>query len=172
MLKSDNLKKLRKKIITKPAHVALLLNVFLIMAVSSLHASEEQIHFPTEITITANAGEIFGEVTAEIKTNKESKSPKIKSIRLNIDDEWKLVPEKAFADLENVLLQKTEIRTEKGYDESPWLYIYFEISHRTESGSYFPKRVHIAYRKDKFESRFIDTPMSQHESKTERIDLS
>jgi hypothetical protein len=147
-------------------------SLFFFAALNSLNASEEQIIFPSEISITANAGEPFGEVTVEIIADKALEASKIKSIRLKINGEWQSVPERAFSDLENVFIQTPEIRIEKGYDNNPWLYIYFELPHRMESDNYLPRRVHIAYHKNKFEFRSIDTPISENAYKSDRVELN
>lgn len=137
----------------------------------SAAASEEEIHSPYEIIVSADTGKLFGDVTVEIKTDKRIKAPKIISIRVKIGGEWKDVPEKAFSDLDSPLLNKTEIRTEVGYDDSPWLYIYFEVGHRDKNGKWNPKRVHIAYHKGRFESRSITTPVSDSKSDWKKIEL-
>jgi len=138
---------------------------------SSASASKERILEPYEVTISADAGKPFGEVRIEIKTNKAPDNPKITSIRLKVNGEWKDVPKKAFADLDSPLLTKTEIRTERGYDDSPWLYICFEVFHKDENGRVAPKMVHICYHKRKFESRGIETPSADGSSKWDSTSL-
>ena len=139
---------------------------------SPVKASEEDILQPYEVAVIADAGKSFGEVAVEIKTNKDPEKLKIASIRLKINGEWKSVPEKAFADLEKPDLNSLQIRTEAGYDENPWLYVYFELFYRDESGRYAPnKRVHISYHKDRFESRTIDVPMSDGSRKWDKMEL-
>lgn len=133
--------------------------------------SEEYIVPPYQISIAADAGKPFGEVIVHIDTNKDQRKPKIVSIRLRIHGKWLSVPEKAFADLDAPLLSAAEIRTEVGYDESPWLYIYFELAYRDQSGKWNPKKVHIAYHREKFEHRAITTPLSNGSSKWEKKDL-
>ena len=133
--------------------------------------SEEYIVPPHQISIAADAGKPFGDVIVRISTNKDPKEPKITSIRLHIHGKWVSVPEKAFADLKTPLLNAAEIRTEVGYDESPWLYIYFELAHRDQSGKWNPKKVHIAYHRGQFEYRAVSTPLSSGSSKWEKKDL-
>jgi hypothetical protein len=138
---------------------------------SSASASKERIIEPHQVAISGDAGKPFGEVTIEIKTNKAPNKPKITSIRLKVNGEWKDVPKKAFADLDSPLLMKMEILTERGYDDSPWLYIYFELFHRDEKGTDAPKRVHICYHKHKFERRTIDTPSADGSYKVDNMSL-
>ena len=136
-----------------------------------LYASEEEILEPSEVTITADAGASFGKVTAEITTHNEPENRTISGIRLNINGGWVSVPEKALADLRNPLLNSTEIRTEAGYDEHPWLYIYFELAHRDPEGKFVLKRVHIAYHNGKLVFRSVDIPESNGSYKHERMEL-
>jgi hypothetical protein len=138
---------------------------------SSASASKERILEPYQVTISADAGKPFGEVTIEIKTNKAPNNPRITSIRLNVNGKWKDVPKKAFSDLDSPLLTKTAIRTEKGHDDSPWLYIYFEVFHTDENGTIAPKKIHICYHKRKFERRSIDTPAADGSSKWDNTPL-
>jgi hypothetical protein len=144
--------------------------VIMLVFCSMVSASKERVIEPYQVTISADAGKPFGEVTLEIKTNKVPNSPKITSIRLKVNGEWKDVPKRAFVDLDSPLLTKTAIRTESG-DDSPWLYIYFEVSHQDENGVWAPKRVHISYHKGKYESRGIDTPSADGSSKWDETEL-
>lgn len=144
--------------------------VFLLTA-SSLFASQERIIQPNQVTVSADAGKPFGDVIVEIKTTKESDNARITGIRLNIDGAWKDVPQKAYADLRSPLLNRVEIRTESGYDDSPWLYIYFEVAHQDKTGKWNPTLVHIAYHKGRFEKLLITTPVSDSEWQNETKDL-
>lgn len=65
------------------------------------------------------------------------------------------MPESAFLDLKKPLLNETQIRTEVGYDGSPWLYIYFLLSHRDEDNKWNPKKVHSAYHKEILDSEVL-----------------
>ena len=134
-------------------------------------ASQEKIIQPYKVTVSADAGKPFGDVTVEITTDRKADNPKITAIRLKVDGEWQDVPKKAFTDLDSPLLNETEIRTEVGRDDSPWLYIYFEVSHRDNSGTWRPKQVHIGYHKGRFEQRSITTPTSDTESKWDKMEL-
>lgn len=121
--------------------------------------------------ISANAGETFGEVTLEIKTDKKPGQPKITGIRLKIDGKWKNVPKKAFADLEPPDLTKAGIRTEGGFDKYPWLHIYFEVNQKDKSGKWRPQKVHISYHNGRFEYRSVATPVDGAQPDWQKIDL-
>jgi hypothetical protein len=70
------------------------------------------------------------------------------------------IPQEAYADLEQPLLNSIELRTEAGYDENPWLYIVLKVGYKTSDGKWNPKRVHIAYHAGRVEARSIQTPKS------------
>ncbi len=152
------------------------MKLWIVLAVSMfcmvLAASEERILNPCKVSISADAGKPFGDVTVEIVTNKNEKDLKIISIRIKIHGKWKKIPERAFADLKSPLLNNVQIRTETGYDDSPWLYIFFKLGHYDKNGKWNPKRVHIFYHKGHFERRSITTPESDFVSQCENIDLN
>ena len=126
---------------------------------ASSHGSEEEIHHPYEVSLAVNAGGSFGEVRVTLRASGSKSVPaKITSIDLWLNGKNVQIPEVAYADLEEPLLGSAQIRSEAGYDEHPWLYIYFELAYRMEDGQWRPKRVHIAYHNGKIEHRSIDTP--------------
>ncbi len=135
----------------------LLASGFLISVPFLGRCSEEEIHNPYEVSLSVNAGASFGEVKLVIRQSKNVPA-KIMSIDLWLREENVKIPEAAYADLEAPLLGSAQIRSEAGYDEHPWLYIYFELAYRMEDGQWRPKRVHIAYHNGKIEYRAIDTP--------------
>jgi hypothetical protein len=134
-------------------------------------ASQERTHFAHTITMSADTGDPFGEITVEIKTGRDKTNPKIQSIRMMIGGKWKTVPAKAYADLDSPMLHKTEIRTEPGMGRGPWLYIYFEVVHYDAKGKWHTRKVHIAWLKDRFEYRSVSIPKPDGSSKWEKLDL-
>ena len=135
------------------------------------YASQEAILQPHEVQIAVDAGSHFGNVILEVNTRKENAAIKISGIRLNVQNEWKEVPEKAFIDLENPRLNQLQIRTESGRDGTPWLYIYFELFKKDELGQFNLHHIHICYHKDRFESRSIDRETKPGEFQSESIEL-
>lgn len=134
-------------------------------------ANEERIHFPTQVALTADAGEPFGTVGLEVRTSLPEEKRKITSMTLRLDGEELPVPRKAYTDLDSAWLERTEIRTETGIAGQRWLYIYLEIPHRTESGVYLSKRVHIAYSDGRFRYRIVAVPVNEREYRNETLDL-
>jgi len=143
--------------------------LILVISIPS-YGSQERIWGPHEVTIVANAGD-FGEVSVEMKSIKEDDKFKISSIRMKINNEWINVPAKAFSDLEDPLLNDLEIRSEPGWGEFPWLYIYFKVAHMDETGKFSPKGVHIGYHNGKFERRSVSTPVNDTKTRHYSIDL-
>ena len=93
-----------------------------------------------------------------IRTKGRATERRISDIKLQVGGKSVRVPEKAYRDLASPLLNTVELRTDPGYDKEPWLYVVFELGHRTADGQWRPKRVHIAYQAGRIESRSIDTP--------------
>ena len=120
--------------------------------------SQELTLEPTETSLRADAGAPFGEVSVTIRTKGRDTERRISDIKLQVGGKSVRVPEKAYQDLASPLLNTVELRTDPGYDKEPWLYIVFEVAHRTSDGQWRPKRVHIAYQAGRIESRSIDTP--------------
>ncbi|NTV28648.1 MAG: hypothetical protein HGA80_01025 [Candidatus Omnitrophica bacterium] len=134
-------------------------------------ATEEMTVIPNEVSVQADSGKAFGDIAVEVKTNKDPEKLKIVSIRLKLGGKWLKVPEAAFADLGQPLLNRLELRVEDGYDRNPWLYVYFEVASNDIAGNFAPKRVHIAYHNGKFESRSIETPLSGGSTRWDKIKL-
>jgi hypothetical protein len=126
----------------------------------TVHATQERILVPHEISIVADAGQPFGEVRACLRT----REGRIEGIDLEVAGKKILIPAAAYADLRIPLSSTLQLRTDPGYEKEPWLYVYFELAHRTPDGQSRPKRVHIAYHRGKIESRSIETPDSDRSS--------
>ncbi len=133
--------------------------------------SEEEILEPVEISLRADGGTPFGEVSVSIRTKGRDSERRIADIQLKVGGKAVRVPEKAYSGLTSPLLNTVELRTEAGYDKHPWLYIYFQTAYRTSDGQWRPKRVHIAYRAGRIESRSIETLNADgtSTSQTERL---
>lgn len=120
--------------------------------------SEELVLEPAEVSIRADAGQPFGKVSATIRADGRDAERRVADIKLQVGGKSVPIPEKAYRDLASPLLNTLELRTEVGYDKSPWLYIVFQVGFRTADGLWQPKRVHIAYHAGRIESRSIEAP--------------
>ena len=137
----------------------LLLATGLLMArPSSSHGSEEEIHRPHEASLAVNAGASFSEVRVTLRASESRLPTKLTAVDLWVNGKNVEISEAVYADLAEPLLDSVQIRSEVGYDEHPWLYVYFELAYRMEDGQWRPKRVHLAYHNGKLEYRSIDTP--------------
>ncbi len=134
-------------------------------------SSEEQILEPIAVSLRADAGADFGEVSVNIRTKGRTSERRISKIELTVGGKAVHIPEKAYSDLVSPLLNTVELRTEPGYDRNPWLYIFLQTAYRTSDGQWRRKRIHIAFHAGRVESRSIDTPNADGSStsKTEKL---
>lgn len=121
-------------------------------------SSEEEILEPSEATLRAHAGKPFGEVSLTIRAKGHDAGRRISEIKLRVSGKSVAVPDKSFNDLAVPLLNTLELRTCTDFEGKPWLYIVFQLAHRTAEGQWRPKKVHIAYHAGRIESRSIETP--------------
>jgi hypothetical protein len=139
--------------------LGLALVLFMGLALQRGFCSEEDILEPVEVSIRADAGAPFGEVSATIRTKGSEPERRISGIKLHVGSKSVRIPEEAYSDLTLPLLNTIELRREGGRrDNEPWLYIFFQVGFRTSDGQWRPKRVHIAYHAGRIESRSIETP--------------
>lgn len=153
------------------ASVQILLAAALCVLPWLVFGSEEEILEPVEISLRADGGTPFGEVSVSIRTKGRAGERRISEIQLKVGGKAVRVPEKAYSGLTSPLLNTVELRTEAGYDRDSWLYIYFQTAYRTSDGQWRPKRVRIAYHAGRIESRSIETPNAEGSSRsqTERL---
>lgn len=142
-----------------------------LLAASPALGSQERILSPKKVVLTAEAGKPFGEVTAEVTTRGGKKDLRFGSVRLRVGGEWHQVPKKALVDLSFGMLQKVELRTERGFGDAPWLYVYTEIAARADAGRWVTRKVHFAYHKGRFEHRSLTTPRGEGKTKWDKLDL-
>jgi hypothetical protein len=127
------------------------------LLLGTAHASEEDI-LPTrtrKLTISADGGRNFGEVSAAIETAKDGR---IKSINLFVGDKCYAVPQEQLTDLGPSLLHTAQFRAEAGRGGPPWLYLTFRVA---TPGALDPADcplVYIRFRDGKVMDRHIRTP--------------
>lgn len=146
------------KTVMKRISISIALSVLFCLLPQISFCSEEEILEPVEVSIRADAGASFGEVSATIRTRGRDSERRISDIKLQVGSKSVRIPEKAYSDLASPLLNSVELRTEASYDKEPWLYIFFQVGFRTSDSQWRPKRVHIAYHAGRIESRSIETP--------------
>jgi hypothetical protein len=121
--------------------------------------SEEDILEPHEVSVRANAGAQFGEVSATIRTKGHALERRISDIKLQVGGKSVRMPEKAYSDLTSPLLNTVELRRAAGRHEAePFLYIYFQVGFRTSDGQWRARSVRIGYHAGRVDSRSIEIP--------------
>jgi hypothetical protein len=129
-----------------------------IISLSAAVASEEEILSPHKITITADSGKAFGEVSAALETRRDGKDRRIKAITFTVDGKAIVVPKEQFDDLRDPLIQTAEFRTEAGFDKHPWLYLTFQLAKAGAKSTSDRPRVYIRYQNGKLMERSIQEP--------------
>jgi hypothetical protein len=126
------------------------------LLLGTAHASEEDI-LPTrsKLTISADGGRGFGEVSAAIETAKDGR---IKSINLFVGDRCYAVPQEQLADLGPALLYTAQFRAEAGRGGPPWLYLTFRVAKPGALDSSDCPLVYIRFRDGKVMDRHIRPP--------------
>ena len=140
--------------------------VFLISPYGS-EASQEQILNPNSVSLTVFAGEYFGNVKAMITSNDEL----VQNIELVVKNEKVIIPKEVYGYLKKPFLNSFQIRTERGYDEYPHLYVYLELQYKTDNGEWIPKKVHLDYYNGVIQSINIQTPKDKNSYSWDSIKL-
>ncbi|HEU0037591.1 MAG TPA: hypothetical protein VFQ53_43570 [Kofleriaceae bacterium] len=86
------------------------------------HASEEQIHHWKTATLSADT-DLFG--TVEVKATADA-GGNVKTLAVTAKGKTIVVPEAWLKTLPSLPLASIQIRTERGYDPQPWLYVFFQ----------------------------------------------
>ncbi|MBN2497648.1 MAG: hypothetical protein JXR96_23850 [Deltaproteobacteria bacterium] len=133
--------------------------------------SQERILSPRKVSLVADAGAPFGEVCARIETATEAGTIRFASVELELGGQRHRVPAKGLSGLGFVMLQKVELRTERGWDDAPWLYVYAEVAEMQGSQRWITKKVHFAFHKGRFEYRSISTPDGKGAEKWDKLEL-
>jgi hypothetical protein len=128
-----------------------------------LFASEEEILAPRKVSLTADGGKAFGEVSATLETTGDGKDYRIKAITLTVGGKKYDVPKEQFNDLRDPLINTAEFRWEVGrVGDSPYLYLTFRLAKRgARSVADYP-RVYIRFRDGKLLGRSIHDPQQQN----------
>jgi len=94
-----------------------------VMALTShAMASQEQIHKWKAATVVADTS-LLG--TVEVKATADS-GGNVQTLAVTVKGTTITIPEKWLKTLPDLPLASIQVRSERGYDPTPWLYIYFE----------------------------------------------
>lgn len=100
-----------------------LLSVLATMALGSrASASQEQIHPWKAVTLVADTS-WFGVV--EVKATADS-GGNVQALAVTVKGKTIAIPEQWLKTLPGLPLASIQVRSERGYDPTPWLYIYFQ----------------------------------------------
>jgi hypothetical protein len=101
----------------------LILSLLAVVAVTSpATASQEQIHNWKAATLVAETS-LFG--TVEVKATADS-GGNVQTLAVTVKGTTVTIPEPWLKTLPGLPLASIQVRSERGYDPTPWLYIYFE----------------------------------------------
>lgn len=102
-----------------------LVSVLAMMALTSpATASQEQVHTWKAATLVADTS-LFGAV--EVKATADG-GGKVQTLSVTVKGKTITIPEEWLKSLPGLPLASIQVRSERGYDPTPWLYIYFESS--------------------------------------------
>src|SRR4051794_4445341 len=129
----------------------------------ALLASEEDVLPPRKVSLTADGGKPFGEVSATLETTGGGKDYRIKAITLTVAGKKYDVPKEQFNDLRDPLINTAEFRREGGRDGgSPYLYLTFRWAKRGGRSVADYPRVYTRFRNGKLLGRSIHDPQEQN----------
>ena len=128
------------------------------LACGAAVASEEDILSPHKVTLAADGGKAFGEVSAAIEATTDAGACRIKSITLTVDGKPFVVPKEQFSDLHDPLIATAEFRTEAGHDAHPWLYLTFQLAKSGAASVGDRPRVYIRFQNGEIKERFVRQP--------------
>ena len=126
----------------------LILSLALILGAATVaRASEEQIHNWKTATLVADTS-LFGEVAV---TASADAGGRVKSLSVKVKGKTIVVPDKWIATLPDLPLASIQVRSERGYDKDPWLYVYFQTPSTPQV------QVHISFQSGKLAGGSITT---------------
>lgn len=118
--------------------------------------SQERIVDPDEVTQVADTGESFGRVRVTVTAHTRDNKRQISGIRLQVKGKTVVVPGSAFADLSSPWLNSLEIRTEPGFDDGPWLYVFLKTGLSGPDSEGPSTNVRFVYHRGQIRSRILE----------------
>jgi hypothetical protein len=120
---------------------------FVLATLSGARASEEEIHHWRSATLTGDTS-LFGAV--EVRAAADS-SGNVQTLEVTAKGVTVVIPPKWLNTLPSLPLASIQLRTERGYDPQPWLYVYFRTTSQPQVA------VHIAIQDGKLRHASITT---------------
>jgi hypothetical protein len=127
----------------------------------ALFASEEETLPPRKVSLTADGGKAFGEVSATLEAAGAGQGYRIKAIALTVGGKRYDVPQEQLNDLRNPLINTAEFRWEAGQEgDSPYLYLTFRLAEPGAKSAANHPRVYIRFRDGKLLGRSVHHPQA------------
>jgi hypothetical protein len=143
--------------------------VSLTSAAAISRASEEMIHPWKKVSLVADGGGSgFGDVTVTAEGSIGAAAMRVTSLAVKVQGKTITIPSKALQDLPGLQLHSLEVRSERGYDKDPWLYVVFKLWRPKRPASITSETVHFAIQGGKFVHRSVTAWDTKHQSKYEK----
>jgi hypothetical protein len=129
---------------------------------SAAFCSTEWVAHTHKVSIWADAGKPFGEVSATLQTTGSRPNHRIKSITLTINGKKFIVPQASFKNLQRPQTSTAVFHTEGGGNRrrekdsgSPWLYLIFRLENPKAKSISDYSKVYIRFRDGKLQTTHI-----------------
>ncbi len=129
---------------------------------SAAFCSTEWIAHTHKVSIWADAGKPFGEVSATLETTGARPNHRIKSIVLTVNGKKFIVPQASFKNLKRPQINTASFRTEAGgsrrgekASDSPWLYLMFRLENPDAKSISDYSRVYIRFQDGKLQTTHV-----------------
>ena len=137
-----------------------LISLLVVAFAGSAVASQEQTHTWKSANVSVSTT-LFGDV--EVHATADA-SGTVKTVEVVVKGKTIAVPPKWIATLPAMPLSSLEIRTERGYDPQPWLYVYFRSGPVDAKGTV---ALHLAFQGGVMKDASVDTYDGKGNSKHE-----
>jgi len=133
-------------------------------------ASEEEIHPWKKVSLVANTGQHFGDVTVTAEGT-VGVQPLLTALTITVKGKTLVVPSAALRDLPGLQLHTLQVRSEAGYDRDPWLYLVMALWRPGRPAAVATEEVHFAIQQGKLKHRAITTRTRDGQVKRDKKDF-
>lgn len=132
----------------------------LVLSSPALFATQVKYHLAYKVTLTADVGAPFGEVSVVLETTREAagETRRLKLIRIAVGGKTVDVPTKQFNSLAKPLLDTAQIQTSVGLDNRPELYVVIQVGKWGDDYKRDRRTVFFTYKNGKVVEPFITAP--------------
>ena len=132
------------------------------LLINSASSSVEWVAHTHKVSIWADAGKPFGEVSATLQTTGTRPNLRIKSITLTVNGKKFVVPQASFKNLQRPQISTAVFHTEGGGSRrgekdsgSPWLYLIFRLENPKAKSISDYSKVYIRFRDGKLQTTHV-----------------